>query len=142
MIFPDIEQAVMEALERDNSIVSAVNYIGRRGARNMTAPYIVIEPLRGTDWGVKDRDGHELRLSLNLAVPGADPERLLPLLDAVAAAMRQLPQAIGGWQVVTATRLGTRTLAPSDRADGSAGSRSPLWLAAIDYRLRVIAAAS
>ncbi len=134
--FTDIETALVDALAQSHGVAALANHVGRRSARLPSAPYVIVEPLRIRDWSVKDRSGHELRLSLALAVQGDTPEPLHALIDAAHRALAGRPSFVGGWQLVTLVPLGTRTLAPPARGDTAHG---PLWQAAMDYRLRIIA---
>lgn len=134
-IFAAVQSAIIDTLENNNALISRVNFIGVRSQRSPSPPYVLIEPPRVSDWSVKDRTGHEVRVSLSLAAPGDTGEPLHELMDAVSGAMAALPAHAGDWQIVTTFPLGSRTLAPPV---GAARPPGPLWRAAMDYRLRLI----
>lgn len=71
-----------------------------------SAPYVAVGVAEGIDWGMKDRPGREVRLTLTLVgVGSAADDRAAARIEAVVAALRG---PAGAWSVVGARTVRTR----------------------------------
>jgi hypothetical protein len=84
----------------------------------------------GADWGGKDVDGRELRLTVGLVVADAAPARLAAMMARVGPAVEAAASA-DGWRIVSA-RLARSRVAPVARGEGAG------WRATIDWRVRAV----
>ncbi|HUD93428.1 tail completion protein gp17 [Sphingobium sp.] len=124
-----VRAAVIAALRADGALMDQVNalYDGEPG--RAAAPYGVVGECLGADWGGKDVEGRELRLTIALVVAEETPGRL-------AGMMARVDPAIGaagaqdGWRIVSARLLRSRVA-----RNGGGGSG---WRAVVDYRVRAV----
>lgn len=123
-----IRGAVMDALRGDAALMDRLNGLFDGPPARATAPYAVVGECLGADWGAKELDGRELRLSISLHDAGPAPARLAPLLAQIDPALRAMQAPADGWRIVTARLLRSRV----------ARSGAEAWLAVVDYRLRVV----
>ena len=93
-------------------------------------PYAVIDAGPESDWSHKSGEGRELRLAVTLRDEGERPARLRQLARAAEAAIGAVGGDLDGWRLVTMVFLRSRML----REPGTA------WVAAIDYRARMLKA--
>lgn len=121
--------AVLKALHADAAFMAGVNalYDGAPGRAAM--PHGQVGEAIGSEWGGKDVDGREVRVTIALAVAGDSPAALAPLIARVEPAIGAAA-AIDGWRIVSARLLRSRV--------ARQGGGAPGWGATIDYRLRVV----
>lgn len=122
--------AVIAALRADGALMDGLNglYDGEPG--RASAPYGHVGECIGADWGGKDVEGRELRLTIGLRSADETPGRLGGMIARIDPAIG-LAQAQDGWRIVTARLVRSRVA--RDGTGASAG-----WRAVIDYRLRVV----
>ncbi|SCW69461.1 Protein of unknown function [Sphingobium faniae] len=125
-----VRAAVIAALKRDVALMDGLNGLFDGAPDRATAPYAVVEECLGAEWGAKDVDGRELRLSISLHDMGETPARIAPLLARVDTGVKGMTGTGGGWRVVSAQSLRSRVARQAGRERG--------WRAVADYRLRVV----
>ncbi|MGC4251604.1 MAG: DUF3168 domain-containing protein [Sphingobium sp.] len=125
-----VRAAVIAALKRDVALMDGLNSLFDGAPERASAPYAVVEECLGAEWGAKDVDGRELRLSISLHDMSETPVRLGPLLARVEAGVKGMAEAGGGWRVVSAQSVRSRVARQARRERG--------WRAVADYRLRVV----
>ncbi|MCI4589847.1 DUF3168 domain-containing protein [Sphingobium sp. BYY-5] len=125
-----VRAAVLDALRADGALMAAVNgvYDGEPG--RAAAPYGHVGECLGADWGGKEVEGRELRLTIGLAVAEEGPGRLGGMIARVDPAI-QAAGARDGWRIVSARLLRSRV------ARGGTGAMSG-WRAVVDYRIRAV----
>lgn len=122
-----IRGAVIEALRGDMALMDRLNGLFDGAPARASAPYAVVGECLGADWGAKDVDGRELRLSISLHDAGPTPVRLAPLMARIDPVLRAAIAA-DGWRIVTARLLRSRV----------ARNGTEAWQAVVDYRIRVV----
>ena len=96
----------LELLARDEALAGMVHGIFDGTPPRASAPYVVVGPAEGVDWGTKDRPGREVRLTLTLVGVGSGADdRAAARVESVAAALRG---SAGVWSVVGARTIRTR----------------------------------
>ena len=73
-----------------------------------SVPFAVVGECQGADWGAKDVEGRELRLSISLQDAGETTARLAGLMARVDPAVRTAADAGDGWRIVTARLVRSR----------------------------------
>ncbi|CAM5536522.1 tail completion protein gp17 [Sphingobium scionense] len=121
-----IRSAVIAALKADSGLMDRLNGLFDGAPARASAPYGVVGECLGSDWGAKDVEGRELRLSISLHDMAETAGRLGELLARIDPVIR-LAQA-SGWRIVTASLLRSRIARAGERG----------WLAVADYRIRVV----
>ncbi|HEY0596709.1 DUF3168 domain-containing protein [Sphingopyxis sp.] len=106
------EQAVrakaLASLADDAELAGLVHGIFDGAPSRATAPYVVVGGTEGSDWGTKDRAGHEIRLTLTLALVGVgsgSADLAAARIEGVAMGLRG---AAGAWTVVGVRTIRTR----------------------------------
>lgn len=125
-----VRGAVIDALRADTALMAGINGVFDGAPVRASAPYAVVGECIATDWGAKDVEGRELKLSVSLHEAGDGPGQLAEALGRTDAALRTLAAVAGNWRIVSARLLRSRLM--------KAGSRDG-WQAVVDYRLRVVA---
>ncbi|MEJ7933388.1 DUF3168 domain-containing protein [Sphingobium sp. AN558] len=123
-----IRGAVIDALRGDAALMDRLNGLFDGAPVRASAPYGVVGDCLGADWGAKDVDGRELRLSISLHDAGPAPGRLAPLLARIDPVLRAMQAPADGWRIVATRLLRSRV----------AKSGAEAWQAVVDYRLRVV----
>lgn len=123
-----VRAAVIAALRADGALMDEVNglYDGEPG--RAAAPLAFVGECLGADWGGKDVEGREVRLTIGLVVADEGPGRLAGMMARVDPAIG-VAEAVGGWRIVSARLLRSRVA----RGGGSTG-----WRAVVDYRMRAV----
>lgn len=126
--------AVIAALRADGALMDGLNGLFDGDPGRASVPYAYVDACIGADWGRKDMDGREVRISLALRVGDEVARRLgdmIARIDAVVAGL----SVQNGWRIVTARLVRSRVA----RDEGRDGGRAPAgWRAVIDYRLRMV----
>ena len=123
-----VRAAVIAALRSDPPLMGAINALFDGEPKRASAPCAVVGECIAADWGAKDVDGRELRLTIGVRDAGDGPARLGTLIGRIDPAMQAADASGEGWRIVSARLIRSRmTQAP----DG--------WRAVVDYRLRVVA---
>src|SRR3954470_22916726 len=94
-------------------------------------PWAALEPASESDWGYKEGEGREVRLTLVLRDSGESPARLYALIGAADDALDALAP-LEDWRLVSFVFLRSRVLREGRGADSG-------WSATIDYRARMFA---
>lgn len=94
-----------------------------------TPPFAELGELLSGDWGVKDRDGRELRLAVTIRDVGETSARAQVLGGAAGAAIEAIPRDLDGWRVASLVLVRSRLLRPTPAR----------WSVMIEYRVRVLA---
>ncbi|NWK98050.1 hypothetical protein DM806_20770 [Sphingobium lactosutens] len=124
-----VRAAVIAALRADGALMDRVNALYDGEPARAAAPYGVVGECLGADWGGKQVEGRELRLTIGLVVADETPGRL-------AGMMARIDPAIGaagaqdGWRIVSVGLLRSRV--------ARNGGAAPGWRAMIDYRMRAV----
>ncbi len=124
-----VRGAVVAALRGDLALMDRINAVFDGTPMQASAPYAVVGECLGADWGAKDVEGREVRLTIGLVDKGEAAGRLAGMLARVDAVMRGLGAAGDGWRVVTVRFVRSR-VARDARAEG--------WSGLVDYRMRVV----
>lgn len=125
-----VRGAVIAALRGDAALMALVNGVHDGEPGRAAVPYGFAGECIGSDWGGKDVEGRELRLTVGLVVAGDATDALGAMIVRVEAAMGAVLPA-DGWRVVSA-RLARSRVARA--GPGPAGG----WRAVVDYRLRSV----
>ena len=123
-----VRVAVVAALGGDAALMGGLNGLFDGQPVRASVPYAVVGECIGSDWGAKDVDGRELRLTIGLHDAGETPGRLAVLLERVDGVMQALELA-EGWRIVGARLIRSRVVK---------GREKDAWQAVVDYRLRVV----
>lgn len=125
-----VRAAVIAALRSDTALMGGINALFDGTPVRASAPYAVVGECIASEWGAKDVDGRELRLSISLHDAGETPGRLAEVLARVEVVLRAMAGVAGTWRIVSVRLLRSRVMKASGR-DG--------WQAVVDYRMRVVA---
>ena len=122
--------AVIAALRADGALMAGLNalYDGEPG--RASAPYGHVGEAIGADWGGKDVEGREVRLTIGLRSADETPARLAAMIARIDPALTGAA-VIDGWRIVTARLIRSRVTQGEGRPPSG-------WRAVIDYRLRVV----
>ena len=123
-----VRAAVVAALGEDVELMSGLNGLFDGQPVRASVPYAVVGECLANDWGAKDLDGRELRLTIGLHDAGETPGRLAALLGGVDRVMQAL-EAAEGWRIVGVRLIRSRVVKGREK-DG--------WQAVVDYRVRVV----
>lgn len=124
-----VRGAVIAALKGDAALMAGLNGLFDGAPVRTSAPYAVVGDCIGGDWGGKDVEGRELRLTISLVEAGETPARLGGLIARIDPAV-QATGVAEGWRIVTARLVRSRV--------ARTGAREGGWQAVVDYRLRVV----
>ena len=125
-----VRGAVMAALKGDKALMASLNALFDGEPARATIPYGVVGECLGADWGGKDVEGREVRLTIGLYEGSETPDRLAGMIGRVDPAIA-LVEPVGGWRIVTARLARSRVI--------RGGGRQPAgWQALIDYRIRAV----
>lgn len=123
-----VRAAVIAALEGNAALMGGLNSVFDGQPVRASVPYAVVGECIASDWGAKDVDGRELRLTIGLHEAGETPGRLATLLERIDGVMQGLELA-EGWRIV-----GVRLI----RSRVAKGREKDAWQAVVDYRVRVV----
>ena len=126
-----VRAAVIAALRSDAALMDGLNGLFDGAPARASVPYGVVGECIASDWGAKDVDGRELRLTIALQDAGEGPERLAGLLARIDPAVQAADASAAGWRIVSARLL-------RSRLGKSGGREGDGWQAVVDYRLRVV----
>ncbi len=116
-----VRGAVIAALRADAMLMAGLNGLYDGEPVRASAPYGHVGDCIGTEWGGKQVEGREVRLTIGLQDAGETPGRLAGMIG-------RIDPAIGAAQ---ARLVRSRVM--------RSGGRPPSgWQAVIDYRLRVV----
>ena len=124
-----VRAAVIAALRGDSGLMDRLNSLFDGVPVRASAPYGVVGECIGSDWGAKDVEGRELRLSISLHDAAETAGRIGELLARIDPVIRTIIP--DGWRIVTASLLRSRIGRATGR--GETG-----WQAIIDYRIRAV----
>lgn len=122
-----VRAALIAALRNDLTLMDQINGLYDGEPARAAAPYGVVGECQGADWGGKDIEGRELRLTLALVVAGETPAGLGGMIARIDPAIGAAA-VVDGWRIVSARLLRSRVA-----RNGASG-----WRASVDYRLRVV----
>lgn len=125
-----VRAAVIAALRADGPLMDGLNGLYDGEPARASAPYGHVGDTIAADWGGKEVEGREVRLTIGLRADGETPARLADLIARIDPAIG-LAQVHGGWRVVTARLIRSRVMRESARTPTA-------WRAVIDYRLRAV----
>ena len=123
-----VRAAVIAALTEDAAVMGGLNGLFDGQPVRASVPYAVVGECIASDWGAKDVDGRELRLTIGLHDAGETPGRLAALLERIDAVM-QLLEFAEGWRIVGVRLIRSRVVKGREK-DG--------WKAVVDYQVRVV----
>ncbi|MCP1468698.1 hypothetical protein J3E64_000365 [Sphingobium sp. OAS761] len=125
-----VRGAVIAAMRDDGALMDALNGLYDGEPARASAPYAHVGECLGSDWGGKDVEGREVRLTIGLVVPDDTPGRLAPMMARIDPAIGAAPVS-DGWRIVSARLVRSRVT--------RSGGRPPVgWQAMIDYRIRAV----
>lgn len=125
-----IRGAVIAALRGDMGLMDGLNGLFDGAPVRASAPYGVVGECIGADWGAKDVEGRELRLSISLHDAGETTGRLARAMARIDPAVRTAGM-VDGWRIVTARLIRSRVARVGARGESG-------WQAVIDYRIRAV----
>ncbi|CAD7334519.1 DUF3168 domain-containing protein [Sphingomonadales bacterium 56] len=123
-----VRAAVIAALKGDAALMGGFNGLFDGQPVRASVPYAVVGECIASDWGAKDVDGRELRLTIGLHDAGETPGRLAALLERINAVM-QLLEFAEAWRIVGVRLIRSRVVKGRDK---------DTWQAVVDYRVRVV----
>lgn len=126
-----VRAAVIAALRGDAALMAGINALFDGEPVRATMPYGVVGECMGAEWGGKELEGREVRLTVALLDGGEAPGALAGRMARVDAVMAGIAGAGEGWRIVTARLVRSRL---------SRVNRQPMsgWQAVMDYRVRVV----
>ena len=130
-----VRAAVIAALRADAELMAALNGLFDGEPGRASAPYAVVGECVASDWGTKDVDGRELRLTIGLHDAADTPGRLAGMLARIDPAVQAADASGEGWRIVSARLVRSRLAQAGKREDRG-------WQALVDYRLRAVAQAA
>ncbi|MEQ1687014.1 MAG: hypothetical protein ABL874_00390 [Sphingopyxis sp.] len=92
-----VKAALIAALRGDAALSALVHHIDDGEAKSLSAPYGRVADIVSSEWGAKDRPGHELRIELLFADRG-DGARLDEIGAAACRVIATMPRIIDGWE--------------------------------------------
>ncbi|WP_052071993.1 tail completion protein gp17 [Sphingopyxis sp. MWB1] len=120
------EQAVraraLALLRADAALGARVHGVFDGTPPRATPPYVAVEEAEGQDWGVKDRAGREVRLTL--ALVGVGPVDVDGAAARIEALVPMLRGAAGDWTIAGARVVRTRFAFVRDNGRGQARGES------------------
>jgi hypothetical protein len=122
-----VRTAVIAALRADVALMALVNGIYDGEPVRAAAPHGFVGECLGSDWGGKDVEGRELRLTIGLVVADETPARLAGMIARVDPAIGAAGVE-AGWRIVSARLLRSRV----------ARSGAQGWRGVVDYRVRAV----
>lgn len=125
-----VRAALIAALRADGTLGSLVNGVHDGEPARAAVPYGFAGECLGSDWGGKDLEGRELRLSVGLVAAADGAAGLAAMIARVDPVMQALGAA-DGWRVASARLVRSRIA-----RDGPAPAGG--WRAVVDYRVRVV----
>ncbi|HJT39452.1 MAG TPA: DUF3168 domain-containing protein [Sphingobium sp.] len=129
-----VRAAVIAALREDGALMAALNGLFDGEPVRASVPYGIVGECIASDWGAKDVDGREVRLTIGLHDAGETPGRMAAMLARIDPAVQAADASGEGWRIVSARPVRSRL--------ARAGRREEMgWQAVVDYRLRVVAEA-
>ena len=117
-------------LASDASLAPQLNSVTEEAPHKAALPWLSIATSASRDWSVKDRQGREVRIALELHCRGDRPDTAGSLASDIEARIRSLPRQQAGFEVASIWFLKART------RQGDRNTRSILF----EYRFRVLAA--
>lgn len=126
-----VRAAVIAALRGDAALMAGINALFDGEPVRATMPYGVVGECVGAEWGGKELEGREVRLTIALLDGGEAPGALAARIARVDTVMAGIADAGEGWRIVTARLVRSRL---------SRVNRQPMsgWQAVMDYRVRVV----
>ncbi len=126
-----VRAAVIAALRGDAALMAGINALFDGEPVRATMPYGVVGECISAEWGGKDLEGREVRLTVALLDGGEAPGKLAGRMARVDAVMAGIADAGEGWRIVTARLVRSRL---------SRVNRQPMsgWQAVMDYRVRAV----
>ncbi|ANI78682.1 MULTISPECIES: DUF3168 domain-containing protein [Sphingobium] len=125
-----VRATVVAALRGDAELMAGLNGLFDGLPVRASVPYAVVGECIAGDWGAKELEGRELRLSISLHDAGETPERLAAVLGRIDPVVQGVDASAGGWRIVGVRLIRSRVMKAREK-DG--------WQAMVDYRLRVVA---
>ncbi|HEX7781780.1 MAG TPA: DUF3168 domain-containing protein [Sphingobium sp.] len=123
-----VRAAMLAALAGDGALGALLNGVYDGTPVKATPPSAVVGECIGSDWGVKDADGREVRVSLSLFDVQETPGRLAEMMVLADGAVRGMSGLVDGWRIAGVVFLRSRTAKGRDRG----------WSCVMDYRVRVL----
>lgn len=126
-----VRAAVIAALRGDAALMAGINALFDGEPVRATMPYGVVGECIGAEWGGKELEGREVRLTIALLDGGEAPGKLAGWMARVDAVMAGVADAGDEWRIVTARLVRSRL---------SRVNRQPMsgWQAVMDYRVRAV----
>ena len=126
-----VRAAVIAALRGDAALMAGINALFDGEPVRATMPYGVVGECMGAEWGGKELEGREVRLTIALLDGGEAPGKLAGWMARVDAVMAGVADAGDEWRIVTARLVRSRL---------SRVNRQPMsgWQAVMDYRVRAV----
>lgn len=122
-----VRAALIAALRGDLALMDQINGLYDGEPQRAAAPHGFVGECLGADWGGKDVEGREVRLTIGLVVADETPARLAGMIGRIDPAFGSAGVA-DGWRIVTARLLRSRV----------ARSGAQGWRAVVDYRVRAV----
>ncbi|MEZ5708999.1 MAG: DUF3168 domain-containing protein [Blastomonas sp.] len=119
---------LLDWLRGDTALMALVHAIQDEGALRATPPSVAIRDSQSAEWGVKLRQGREIRFVLEADERGEDSDRLAAIVAALEARIVAMPASQNGFDLVGLTQLRSRTR----RRDSG-------WQTLLEYRARILA---
>ncbi|MGV3769587.1 MAG: tail completion protein gp17 [Sphingobium phenoxybenzoativorans] len=124
-----VRAAMLAALAEDAALGALLNGVYDGAPVKASPPYAVVGECLGSDWGTKDADGRELRMTLSLFDAQETPARLAAAMRLADGVVRGMSGVVdGAWRIGTVALLRSRTVKGRDRG----------WSCVMDYRVRVL----
>ncbi|MGN3974440.1 DUF3168 domain-containing protein [Tsuneonella sp. SYSU-LHT278] len=126
---PLLRAALLDWLRADEALAD-LTAIEEEVPARATPPWLATVASASADWSVKDRQGREIRIALELHSRADDPRADAPLVSAIDRRVEALSRQQAGFEVVSIRFLRART----ERRPANA--RATL----LEYRFRCLAA--
>ena len=123
-----LRSALLEWLQADPQLTASLNAITEEAPARAALPWLAIAASAGADWSVKEAEGREIRIALELHCRGDRPDTAATLVTAIEARIAAMPAGQRGFRLVSTRFLRSRA------EQRPAGTRAVL----IEYRFRLL----
>lgn len=127
---PALRAALIAWLAADATLADQLNSVTEEAPAKAALPWLAIATSASIDWSIKERDGREIRVALELHCRGDRADTAAALTRAIEARIAALPRAQDGFELASSLFLRGR----SQQRPGNV--RAIL----IEYRFRILAA--
>lgn len=127
---PALRAALIGWLAADAALSAQLNSVTEEAPAKAAMPWLAIAASASADWSIKERDGREIRIALELHCRGDRADTAAGLIRAIEARITALPRTQDTFEVASCQFLRART-------QQRAGNVRAILT---EYRFRILAA--